>query len=119
MSSPPDNLIREPGLKCRGSRATMSVTRSLRQLGPRRNGEMRILFTDPDSVGDLVAYLRRCGCSAEVAGYGSVEAAPPQRPQIEQAYLRMELEAYLRVWREMHPDVGVELLDPSEAEIAS
>jgi hypothetical protein len=97
----------------------MVVTRSLRQLGPRRNGEMRILFTDPDSVGDLVAYLRRCGCSAEIAGYGSVEAAPPQRPLIEQAYLRMELEAYLRVWREMHPGVGVELLDPSGAEIAS
>jgi hypothetical protein len=82
-------------------------------------GKMRILLTDPASVGDLVAYLRRCGCSAEIAGYGSVEAAPPQRPLIAQAYLRMELEAYLRVWREMHPDVAVELLDPSGAEIAS
>ena len=118
-SSRPDNLILEPGLKCHGSRATMLVTRSLRHLGPRRTGEMRILFTDPDSVGDLVAYLRRCGCTAEIAGYGYVEAAPPQRPHIEQAYLRMELEAYLRVWREMHPNVGVELLDPSGAEIAS
>jgi hypothetical protein len=30
---------------------------------------------------------------------------------VDAAYLRMELDAYLRVWREMHPGVTVELLD--------
>lgn len=76
---------------------------------------MRILLSDPAPVGDLVAYLRRCGCSAAVAGRHAVEAEPPQRRQIDFAYLRMELDAYLRVWREMHPDVRAELVEPSEA----
>ena len=76
---------------------------------------MRILLSDPAPVGDLVAYLRRCGCSADVAGRGAVEADPPLRPQIDSAYLRMELDAYLRVWREMHPHVRAELVESSEA----
>jgi hypothetical protein len=74
---------------------------------------MRILVSDPAPVGDLVAYLRRCGCEARVAGRDAVEAEPPHRPQIEPAYLRMELDAYLRVWREMHPNVHAELIQPS------
>jgi hypothetical protein len=76
---------------------------------------MRILLSDPAPVGDLVAYLRRCGCTADVAGRHAVEAKPPERPQIDSAYLRMELDAYLRVWREMHPDVRAELVESSEA----
>jgi hypothetical protein len=31
---------------------------------------------------------------------------------LEVSYLRMELDAYLRVWREMHPEVKAELLEP-------
>lgn len=81
---------------------------------------MRILVSDPAPVGDLIAYLRRCGCRADVAGQAAVEAAPPDRPLVDYAYLRMELDAYLRVWREMHPGVHAELLDsPSRAEVAS
>ncbi len=76
---------------------------------------MRILVSDPAPIGDLIAYLRRCGCSAHVAGRDAVEAQPPTRSQVDYAYLRMELDAYLRVWREMHPDVHAELLQSSEA----
>jgi hypothetical protein len=70
---------------------------------------MRILLSDPAYVDDLVAYLRRCECSAEVVGRGFVEASPP-RANVEPSYLRMELDAYLRVWREMR-DVKAELLE--------
>jgi hypothetical protein len=81
---------------------------------------MRILVSDPDLLGDLVAYLRRCGCLAEITGRSVVEAAPPQRPQIDYAYLRMELDAYLRVWREMHPGIEAVLVDsPEREEVAS
>jgi hypothetical protein len=76
---------------------------------------MRISANDPAQLDDLVAYLRRCGCSAHVVGREIVEAAPPERPQVDAVYLRMELDAYLRVWREMHPAVTVALLDSAPA----
>ncbi len=72
---------------------------------------MRISVSDPAPLDDLISYLRRCGCCAQIAGRKIVEAAPPERAGVEAAYLRMELDAYLRVWREMHPEVRVELLD--------
>jgi hypothetical protein len=72
---------------------------------------MRISVTEPAPLDDLVSYLRRCGCRADVAGRTVIEASPPERQHVEAAYLRMELDAYLRVWREMHPGVTVELLD--------
>jgi hypothetical protein len=71
---------------------------------------MRIFVSDPAPIDDLVAYLRRCGCSAHAAGRDGVEAEPPDRQQVDSVYLRMELDAYLRVWREMHPEVHAELL---------
>jgi hypothetical protein len=73
---------------------------------------MRISVSDHCPLDDLVSYLRRCGCSADVVGRRIVDASPPDRPRVEPAYLRMELDAYLRVWREMHPEVKVELLEP-------
>jgi hypothetical protein len=81
---------------------------------------MRILLSDPSPADDLVAYLRRCGCHAEIAGRAAIEAAPPDRPALEYAYMRMELDAYLRVWREMHPGVQAVLLDtPPQPESVS
>jgi hypothetical protein len=73
---------------------------------------MRILVSDAAYVDDLIAYLRRCECSAEVVGRGVVDASPPHQ-NLEVSYLRMELDAYLRVWREMRPGVKAELLEPA------
>jgi hypothetical protein len=73
---------------------------------------MRISLNEPAPLDDLVSYLRRCGCRADISGRQIVDASPPERPHVDKAYLRMELEAYLRVWREMHPDVRVDLLEP-------
>jgi hypothetical protein len=71
---------------------------------------LRISVSELAPVDDLVSYLRRCGCRADVVGHTVVEASPPERAQVDAAYLRMELDAYLRVWREMHPEVRVDLL---------
>jgi hypothetical protein len=65
---------------------------------------MRIHVSDPELVEDLRAYLTRCNCSVERRSATLVEASPPSR-DIEPVYLRMELDAYLRVWRAMHPGV--------------
>ncbi|MBW8741576.1 MAG: hypothetical protein ACJ747_08535 [Gaiellaceae bacterium] len=63
---------------------------------------MRIDVSDPTLIDDLRDYLRRCNCEVEVRGRNAVEAWPPSR-NVEYVYLRMELDAYLRVWRAMHP----------------
>jgi hypothetical protein len=63
---------------------------------------MRILLNDPSLVEDLRDYLKRCNCMVEVNGSTSMEASPPDR-DVGPVYLRMELDAYLRVWRLMHP----------------
>ena len=63
---------------------------------------MRILLNDPALVEDLRDYLRRCNCQVELRGATTMEASPPKR-NVEPVYLRMELDAYLRVWRLMHP----------------
>jgi hypothetical protein len=76
---------------------------------------MKILLSDPAYADDLIAYLRRCECSAEVVGRGVIDASPPHT-NLEASYLRMELDAYLRVWREMRAGVTAELLEPPLAE---
>jgi hypothetical protein len=63
---------------------------------------MRILLNDPSLVEDLRDYLQRCNCDVQLRGATMVEATPPDR-DVEPLYLRMELDAYLRVWRLMHP----------------
>lgn len=75
---------------------------------------MKILVSDPLFVDDLVAFLRRCECSVVILGSQAIDAMPPHSAQ-EFAYLRMELDAYLRVWREMHPGVKADLLEPAAA----
>jgi hypothetical protein len=75
---------------------------------------MKILLSDPELVDDLVAFLRRCECSVDRIGSRLLDAVPPHEA-LDFAYLRMELDAYLRVWREMHPGVTADLLAPSAA----
>jgi hypothetical protein len=80
---------------------------------------LRILVTPTDSLGDLVDYLRRCGCSAEIVGFNVVEASPLTEPAVSKAHSRMELDAYLRVWRALHLGVGAEMLGPPVSELAA
>jgi hypothetical protein len=79
---------------------------------------MRIIVSDPTRLDDLVAYLRRCGCAADRVGWNAVEASPP-RANVEAAYLRMELDAYLRVWRATNDGVRADLVEPAAASSSS
>ena len=60
---------------------------------------MRLLLRDPDFTDQLVAFLRSVGQLPVVSGPGQIEVEAPSE----------ELDAYLRVWRVMHPDVEVKL----------
>ncbi len=71
---------------------------------------MRIQVSERELVDDLREYLNRCNCTVELRGATLVEATPPGR-DVEPVYLRMELDAYLRVWRAMHPGVTAEIVD--------
>ena len=75
---------------------------------------MRINVSDPGLTEDLAEYLRRCSCTVALRGSGSLEAAPRDR-NVEAVYLRMELDAYLRVWRAMHPGVDADIADEPRA----
>jgi hypothetical protein len=81
-----------------------------RRLRLLEEGVMRIHVSDPTLVVDLHDYLARCNCLVETRGAHELEATPPPRP-VESAYLQIELEGYLRVWRAMHPGTDVYLLD--------
>lgn len=69
---------------------------------------MRILLNDPMLVDDLRDYLQRCNCVVQLRGATAVEAFPSDCG-VEPVYLRMELDAYLRVWRLRHPGAEVSI----------
>jgi hypothetical protein len=79
-----------------------------------RRHDMRIHISDPELMEDLSDYLRRCSCTVAERGWGFLEADPQNR-DVEPVYLRMELDAYLRVWRAMHPGVDALIADGSRA----
>jgi hypothetical protein len=60
---------------------------------------LRLLLRDTEFTDRLVAFLRSVGQRPVVNGPGQIEVDAPSD----------ELDAYLRVWRVMHPEVKVEL----------
>ncbi|HYZ20463.1 MAG TPA: hypothetical protein VE615_13025 [Gaiellaceae bacterium] len=69
---------------------------------------MRI-HVQPDAVEDLLAYLRRVNCKAEVGPDGIVVVEVPGAYGEEQA--RMELDLYLKAWQASRPDLEAHLLE--------
>jgi len=70
---------------------------------------MRILVTDTNSLSSLVTYLRRCGCTAHVVGSNAVEASPTPLSGVSSSHLRMQLDAYVRVWVALHPGAAASI----------
>jgi hypothetical protein len=114
-------LQRQAARSSRAHADSLSSARKLvaQPLRPNRQWldvKLRINVSDPALLDDLLAYLRRCGCWAHAVRSDVVEAIAPSAP-VDDVYLRMELDAYLRVWRAMHPGVSAEvLLTPSGAD---
>jgi hypothetical protein len=75
---------------------------------------MRILVTDTKSLGSLATYLRRCGCTVHAVGSSAVEASPTPLQGVTDAYLRMQLDAYVRVWVALHPGVSAAIEGQTE-----
>jgi hypothetical protein len=69
---------------------------------------MRI-HVQPDAVEDLLAYLRRVNCKAEVGPDGIVVVEVPGAYGEEQA--RMELDLYLKAWQASRPDFEAHVLE--------
>ena len=71
---------------------------------------MRVQVSEPDLVADLHEYLRRCNCAVELRGATVLEATPTDGDR-EPAHVRLELDAYLRVWRALHPGAMAVIAD--------
>jgi hypothetical protein len=71
--------------------------------------DMHVRLSDPRLAEELLGFLRRAECIADVGEVKApVEVEVPRAYDDEQA--RMEVSLYLRVWEAMHPGSGVELL---------
>jgi hypothetical protein len=64
---------------------------------------VRIRLRTPDLTEELVRFLRRMGWPAAEVDYGLVEVQPHGGGDESQ------LDAYLRIWRRVHPRATVEL----------
>jgi hypothetical protein len=60
---------------------------------------LRLLLRDPEFTDRLAAYLRSVGQEPRVLEQGRIEVDAPAD----------ETDAYLRVWKVMHPGAAVEL----------
>lgn len=65
-------------------------------------GGMTIELTTHAAAHALADYLRRCDCNVLFLDDLVLEVSPPQRSQTPRQ-ARIELNAYLRVWRALNP----------------
>lgn len=75
---------------------------------------MRI-HVQPDALDDLLEFLRRSNCEAEVGPDGLVVVDVPQAYGEEQA--RMEVDLYLKAWQASHPESEAHLLDTPRSSV--
>ena len=66
-----------------------------------------VLRLRTEESADLLSdYLQRCGCITRRIDPTTMHASPPPR-SIHDRLMRLELEAYLRVWRVANENVDV------------
>jgi hypothetical protein len=76
---------------------------------------VRIRVTHSEILVDVVAHFERAGFVVRVGGEESIlDVRGAYAPSPEQE--RREIEMHLRVWRAMHPDRGVEVLEDGAQE---
>jgi hypothetical protein len=69
-------------------------------------GDMTIELKTRAATHALADYLRRCGCDVVHVDDLVLEVSPPQRSQTPRE-AQIEIDAYLRVWKAMHPNEHV------------
>jgi hypothetical protein len=74
---------------------------------------MTIELTTHAAAHALSTYLEGCGCTVQFVGDRLVEVALPERSQSPRE-AAIELEAYLRVWRALHPMHGARRVDAAD-----
>jgi hypothetical protein len=83
--------------------------RAKREQGPvcgdsgARLRRMIVQISDPELLGSLMHFLRRCGCVVAEEEGGIVAVSIPRSFHEEAA--RLELDLLLRAWEAIHPDV--------------
>lgn len=77
---------------------------------------MRISVESVSAASDLAGHLERCGCIVSRVGRMMIDVSAPPR-SLATEYAQLELEAYLRVWRELNPEVAVEILSEDSPSI--
>ena len=74
-----------------------------------RPTRVRLRLSDPELLGDLLAFFRRRESSAERVGPDLVEVEILHT--LDERQGQLELDLYLRVWQALHPEGRVEVVD--------
>jgi hypothetical protein len=74
---------------------------------------MTIELTTRAAAHALSTYLEGCGCTVQFVGERLLEVSPPERSQSPRE-AAIELDAYLRVWRALHPMHDAWRVDPAD-----
>jgi hypothetical protein len=80
-----------------------------------RGLRMRI-HVPPEAREEILQFLRRADCQAEVEDDFTLVVEVPDALGEEQA--RMEVDLYLKAWQASHPDVEAQLLDFPRSRVA-
>jgi hypothetical protein len=75
---------------------------------------MKIALMSPEAADSLYDHLERCGCIVARVDERTVEASAPPR-SLDAELQDLELEAYLRVWRELNPELEISIVSANPA----
>jgi hypothetical protein len=75
---------------------------------------MKLGLTSAEAADSLCDYLERCGCIVARIDERTLEASGPPR-SLAAELGDLELEAYLRVWRELNVDLEIRILSAESA----
>ena len=73
---------------------------------------MKIELSTSAAAHALADYLERCGCTVDFVSERVVEVELPTRVQSPRDAV-IEMQAYLRVWKAMHPGHQVKSVEPA------
>jgi len=79
---------------------------------------MKIMLESAEAAESLSDHLRRCRCIVKRLGSRTLEAFPTPA-SLDADLAQAELEAYVRVWRELNPTLDLETWEDAASEPAA